>query len=240
MSNPKTVELEVVSAKGNSLSVFSLNDRRDRIVAYHEGYITSFSQQMGYAFLCGLELALVRESLKGQQHGLWMKWREENIPHISKGSVDNYIQFSERLQAKFPTIGNLSSDRLLTNGQITDAGKKEILQAVKEVADGKSLMDMYRELDIVKKPKSRDEIDTSKKKQLTAEEKAAAEEAQAKALKDEKLAADAALCDHDPASRLSAADHKEIIESSIRIANFYRSLLKSKKTTGQIKKGKRK
>jgi hypothetical protein len=88
---------------------------------------------------------------------------------------------------------------------------------------------MYRELDIVKKPKSKNEIDTSKKKDLTAEEKAAAEEAEAKALAEDKIVADTTLCDHSVSARLTVADYKQIIDSSIRVANFYRALLKQKK-----------
>jgi hypothetical protein len=206
---------------------FDLAESRDRIAAYHENGWRAAQQQFGYQFLAGLELHRVKESLA---HGQFLKWREENLPAIPERTARRYMDFAEVLISKSATVADLTTRPLqLTNGEIPEKEKKAILEAVFEFADGKSITDLYRDLGVIRPPKSRDEIDTTKKKQLTAEEKAAAEEQEAKALKDDKLISDSTLCDHSVSARLTTADYKEIIDSSIRVANFYRALLKDKK-----------
>jgi hypothetical protein len=146
MSKTKTINLEVVTHDQTALK-----ERRDRIVAYHQGFMNAFAQQAGYAFLAGVELNAAKEEL-GPRGG-FIEWREQNLPQISKGSADNYRAFATAMQEKFPTVGNITSERLqLTDGRLREKDQQLILEAVHAAADGSSLTKLYRELGVIKTP----------------------------------------------------------------------------------------
>jgi len=143
------------------VAVLQLAVLRTKIVEFDQGCRTAFNQHMGYAFLAGLALncakALVPHGNKG---GGFMKWREENLPGVSPRAATNYMHFAAALAEKHPTVGKLAtvadftSGRLeLLNGELPEDEKQEVLKAVHDVADGKTLTQMYRDLGVIRQPK---------------------------------------------------------------------------------------
>lgn len=219
MSKAKPVNLEVLPPQS-----IDLDQRKKRIQVYHENCIAAFSSQMGYALMCGIELNAVKESLP---HGQFLKWREENIPQISNGSAGRYMAFATALQNQFPTVGDLTERLQLANGEFSDGDRKEILEAVKEVADGKSLTEMYRELGVVKTPKARREIKSTRK--LSAEEKAEAEEHLTHDLIQDAIALLNQLADPVHQARSKKEDREQLIDACVHISSTYRAVGKGEK-----------
>lgn len=152
-----------------------LKERRDRIINYHTGCKASARQQVVYAFLAGAELITAKATLK---HGEFMPFVEslpEDLPHRT---ATLYMRFAEALQPKLATVANFSLDTLrLTNGDLPADQKEILLQAIHETTTGSSLSDLYRELDIVKKPQAKET--PSARRDLSPQEAAEAETATA-------------------------------------------------------------
>lgn len=136
------------------LEVISANqaERIDRIKQYHTGCVGAFGQQMGYAFLCGLELNAAKGELP---HGSFMEWHNRYLPQLSKGSVQRYMAFATTLRGEIThAVGNLDLDKLrLANGELPEKEKEAVLKAVHKVADGKTLTELYRDLGVIRQPK---------------------------------------------------------------------------------------
>lgn len=151
--------------------------RAERINDYHAGCLKAFGQQMGYAFLCGFELNRAKEELP---HGSFIKWREANLPKLANGTAANYMRFCDALQTKFPTVGNFKPEHLqLINGELPKAQREEVLKAVHDVADGKTLTQLYRDLGVIRQPKKQQHTPPKK---LSPAEEIAAQDAHANAL----------------------------------------------------------
>jgi hypothetical protein len=151
----KTVELEVVVSHPAIAVVPSLPDRSTRILAYHNSCIRAFGQQMGYAFLCGLELNAAKTEIA---HGAFTKWREKHLAALPERTAQLYMSFTSALIERSKPVAALSSpdflnSKLLTNGDLDDAHRNELLKAVYEATDGKTLTEMYRELGVIRAPK---------------------------------------------------------------------------------------
>jgi hypothetical protein len=151
MNKPKEISLSLVPSDSVSSvpSVVSLNDRATRVLTYHTGVIRSFGQQMGYAFLCGLELNAAKTELA---YGAFERWREDNLPQLRRSTAHQYRVFADLLQAKSKRLSGLTQNaqNLLTNGELDDSDRAEILQAVHDVTDGKTLTQLYRDLGVIR------------------------------------------------------------------------------------------
>jgi hypothetical protein len=121
-------------------------ERIGRIQGYHQKCLDTFGDQMAYAFLAGCELNAAKEELP---HGQFMKWREQNLPELPHRTATQYMTFSEKLAdgAKLATIANL---KLLGNGDLPQTEKEKVLKAVHQVADGKTLTQLYRDLGVIR------------------------------------------------------------------------------------------
>lgn len=236
MSKPKSSELEVIHPGGASLPASlstSLKERRDRIAAYHSSFMAAFAQQAGYAFLCGVELNGAKSDLP---HGQFTAWCKESFPNLSNGSIHNFMSLAEALQAKFPTVGNLTSERLqLTDGRLREQDQKLILEAVHAAADGSSLTKLYRELGVIKTPTARES--TSTPQDLTPEQAAAALEGVAND-HFRNLISDLALITPEMRARASNALRAELIDAMITEGKSLRALKKQKPSRASGKKGK--
>lgn len=248
MTKTKTIDLEVVTGGAeretlksisradvrSTATQTSLKERRDRIISYHQGFMGAFAQQTGYAYLAGVELHAAKLELP---HGQFIKWREENLAHISKGSVANYMLFAEALQSKFPTVGNLTAERLqLTNGRLRDDDQKIILEAVHEAADGSSLTRLYRELGVIKTPKSQAERDASAKKELSPAE-AAAEEKAANIRIGEMILTDHELATAEVFAHWPDDLRARVIDSCITLGKALRALKKKSPRPNKVGRG---
>jgi hypothetical protein len=146
--------------------------RVQRIRTYHDGCVRAFGQQMGFAFLAGLELNRVKDEIA---HGQFMAWVEKHLPEIPHRTATRYMGFADALTPKLATVANLDTARLqLTNGDLPTEAKAEVLQAVHDVADGKTLTQLYRDLGVIRDKKDPNEGEKEKPKNLSPEEQLAA------------------------------------------------------------------
>lgn len=149
----------------------------DRVKAYHAGTIGGFKQQMGYAFLAGRELNILKEIVP---HGEFLATCKEYLPDLSDRTARRYMQFSEALQltlgGKTDTMSNL---KLLPSGELSEEAEKSILAAVHEAADGKTITELYRDLGVIRDKKPPEHTPP---KELTPEETIAARREQANAI----------------------------------------------------------
>ncbi len=136
-------ELQVITA--------AQSIRIKRIKTYHTGFHKAYGQQMGYAFLAGVELNATKAELP---HGQFEKFLTANLPDISKGARHRYMLFAETLQTKFPTVGNLELNKVkVTKAGLPKGELTKVLEAVHEIADGKTLTELYRDLGVIRPPK---------------------------------------------------------------------------------------
>lgn len=123
----------------------------DQIKSYHAAFEKSFGDQMGYAFLAGASLNTAKESLP---HGKFTTWREANLPEIPERSAQRYMKFADQIRhsvADLPSPGKL---KLLGNGDLAEKDKEKVLAAVHEIADGKTLTQLYRDLGVIREKKA--------------------------------------------------------------------------------------
>lgn len=150
----------------------------DRARSYHAACLKSFGDQIGYAFLAGRELAGLKD---GQPHGTFMAFREAHFPEIPHRSATRYMDFHSKLAtvANLTTAGNRA---LLTNGELPEKDREKVLAAVHEIADGKTLTALYRDLGVIKPaaPLGRREGEGGSKKLSLAEQAALLKEQAAK------------------------------------------------------------
>lgn len=122
----------------------------ERIKAYHAGFEKSFGDQMGYAFLAGAELNHIKETLP---HGKFMDWREAHLPEIPHRTATQYMTFQVKLatHCQFPPVGKAN---ILGNANLNDKDREKVLAAVHEIADGKTLTQLYRDLGVIREKKA--------------------------------------------------------------------------------------
>ena len=146
--------------------------RVDRIKQYHSGCMRAFGDQMGYAFLAGVELNALKEQTP---HGKFLALLDTHIPEITHRTANRYQKFAEALQthskllADKPAIGKkdtvsyleavnpetslqYAAGALRVDGHWNPDAVEKVLAAVHEVADGKTLTEMYRDLGVIRQP----------------------------------------------------------------------------------------
>jgi hypothetical protein len=126
--------------------------RVERINDYHRNCLSSFNTQISYAFLAGVELLALKEDCR---HGDFVTIREKHLPDVPYSSATRYMKFADLIGQKTHTVGFLKPERLrlLTNGELSDEQKAKILEAVYDLADGKTLTELYRDLGVIRPPK---------------------------------------------------------------------------------------
>lgn len=126
-----------------------LDQLKTKILDYDREFHSAFQRQMGFAFLAGVALLRAKEIVP---HGKFLEWRESELPQLTRSSASRYSQFAEALR-KDPTVGSLKEVKLLGEGEaLTPAQQKKITEAVHELADGKTLTEMYRDLGVIRQP----------------------------------------------------------------------------------------
>jgi hypothetical protein len=152
----------------------AIAERIERIKEYHTKSGTAFGDHMGYAFLAGCELRALRdESTHGNKDAekSFKALRQSFFPEISQSSAYRYMTFAEALQEKIPTVGIFKSETpLLTNGELPEQDRNAVLKAVHEVADGKTITALYRDLGVIREKKAPEHHPRKEKKLTAAEE----------------------------------------------------------------------
>lgn len=224
----KPVKLEIVKGKDRTLDgKSSLDIRQKRIATYHAGVLKATAEQFVYITLCGVELIAAKAEI---EHGQFMKWVEDSFTDLtgfSHRTATKYMAFVERIHDKLASLGEIASGRLqLTNGELPAKEKKELLEAVREYADGKTITDLYREMDVIPKPKPKEYHPPT----LTDEEKLAAEE-KASAEFVQNTANDVAVITEEDATWVKASDAslKQLFDACLGFTKKFRELKKSKK-----------
>jgi hypothetical protein len=160
----------------NRLAAIQFYDQRCR---------KSFADQMGYAFLAGVELNALKTEIA---HGQFAAFRKQFLPELPERSAQRYMAFASALTDAFPAVGksatvaDLAKTRLLlTDGApIPEGDLQAVCKAVHQAADGKTLTQFYRDLGVIREPKPK--VHTPQK--LTPDQQVAAEKEQALALAD--------------------------------------------------------
>lgn len=215
----------------SELFATALQERAARISVYHQSFEKAAQDQLGYAFLCGVELAQAKAQLKGEQgHGQFVKWREAALPQISQPTTSRYMQFAKAIAEQSKQIATITAKPLqLTNGELPEEDRKIILKAVHDFADGATLTELYRAHGILRKPKHQSERDRGKP--MTPAERAAAEEK----IVDDHLASvisDLAVSRENTfTAKSSSARRKEYIDALIETSKAYAAISKPAKAT---------
>lgn len=226
-----------MSESAVELEVVTIDERAERILKYHDLQRDAFGQQMGYIFLAGYELNQAKDELP---HGEYEKWRERTLPTLPKSTSAIYRGFAEGLISKCPTVGHLTGTLQLTQGSLSPEARQTVIEAVHLAADGKSLMEMYRELDLVRKPKKPTFTPPKKlsaKEQVEAEKKAAMEEAKLIVTRTLQF-----IGAEDGAVLLGDVERKELLEGLMECTSALREMgqgeltAKSAKTAKKTKK----
>jgi len=106
------------------------------------------------AVACGVQLAKAKAALP---HGQFEAWRKKYIPDVSERSSRMYLQTVTRMEELGG--GYKQAVKLLDTGgqQITTEHAKKLGPKVREIFDGGSLTDLYRELGVVKPKQTKGE-----------------------------------------------------------------------------------
>jgi len=127
-------------------------ERIERIKNYHASCQRAGGDILGYWALTGLELLALKEETP---HGKFEELKKLEFGDIPRACLGRYMQFADDLKAKYPTVGYLASDRkLLMNGELSGEQRETVLKAVHEVADGKTVTAFFRELRMIRQPKT--------------------------------------------------------------------------------------
>lgn len=196
--------------------------RVNRIKQYEAACRNSFSAQMGYAFLTGVELNAAKEELP---HGKFMEWRETFLPEIPERSAQRYMRFADQIRHSggFADSGKL---KLLGNGDLNEKDKEKVLEAVHEIADGKTLTQLYRDLGVIREKKH--QVHTPRKpvtpeEQVESQNKAAEELANMYLLHAHNLTLDERVI-----ALLKPMKKQELLAAGIKVNDMVRKYLGKK------------
>ncbi len=147
-----------------------------KIAQYDDGFRRAYSQQMGYAFLAGLAVNRAKEILP---QGKFIPWVEES--KLNRMSANRYGRFVEALIEAHPAVGKCNTAMLqISSGdgdvtKLSEEDQEQILKAVHDAADGKTLTEMYRDLGVIRQPKKQEyhPIRQTPEEALEAEKQAA-------------------------------------------------------------------
>jgi hypothetical protein len=129
----------------------STDARVERIQTYHQGTLRAFEDQMGYAFMAGVEFLALKDSVP---HGEFEKLCSAQLADVPKRTRCQYMSFATRLMDKSASVALLAKEpRLLTSGEIADDDRKKICRTVKDFADGKTLTELYRDIGVIRDAK---------------------------------------------------------------------------------------
>ncbi len=129
-----------------------LDQLKERIVELDDFCRQSFGKHMVYAFLCGVALNRAKQIVP---HGNFARWHQAELPQLSRATLHRYMIFAGGLLARFPALQGLNAAPPLACGDLTGTESQQLLDAVHEAADGKTITDFYRDLGVIRPSRSR-------------------------------------------------------------------------------------
>lgn len=121
----------------------------DEVKLHHDGARKGYEAQMRHAYLAGVNLLLLKESVPhGNKNGDgFVALREHFLPELSNSAAARYMDFV-RLASKNPTVGDFRNYLQLSDGRpvLPEAHEKTLLDNLYEAADGKTWTNFYRDL----------------------------------------------------------------------------------------------
>jgi len=126
-----------------------LDQLKERIVELDAFCRQSFGKHMVYAFLCGVALNRAKQIAP---HGNFTRWHQAELPQLSGATLHRYMIFAGGLLARFPALQKLKAAPLLERGDLAGTESQQLLEAVHEAADGKTISDFYRDLGVIRPP----------------------------------------------------------------------------------------
>jgi hypothetical protein len=167
-------KLELESPR-NAATEKALAAHKKNVTTYLTGVRRSGAQLYGYMYLVGREINRAKEVL---EHGELTKWVLDTF-NLPQQTQNRWRQLAEEIDAKLPTVGVLKGKGLLLSPK-KNFSKQEvetILKVIPEVMEGKNPTDFLRDCKLVKEPQA---PTYHPPKQVSAEEKLAAEKQAAK------------------------------------------------------------
>src|SRR6266446_473220 len=209
-----------------------LNQLKERIVELDDFCRQSFGKHMVYAFLCGVALKRAKEIVP---HGNFTRWHQAELPQLSGATLHRYMIFAGGLLARFPALQELNATPLLERGDLTGTESQQLLQAIHEAADGKTITDFYRDLGVIRPPQPADQPLPERTagrppKSLSSPRQLAAEQARAEEFIESLLVRMRMLLDPQDQSLVRSGDAKreELLALGLDLNNRVRDLRTAK------------
>lgn len=161
MNKPQVIPTPFVPSVSSHSTTILTRDQAalvDDIKTYHAGCRKAFEHQVQYAFMAGLKLLSLKESCphgnsKDSNGAGFNALCASELPDVSRSAAHRYMDFTNLLLEKCPTVGFIrESNLLLENGDLPSTEKESVLKAVYDAAEGKTWTAFYRDLDLCRKP----------------------------------------------------------------------------------------
>jgi len=135
----------------------SLTERADRIRYWLGRGRVSFEDYVCAAYQLGAELLAAKEEVEhgnAKANGAgFERWVKDNVPEIARGSVWKAMEFTKRLQVKFPADGKSLPCSDFNDGEFPSEAKALVLNAVHEFGDVRTMTDLQRAMGLIRPPK---------------------------------------------------------------------------------------
>lgn len=124
--------------------------RIDRIKDYHGQFRASAEQAALAVMLCGFELTILKGTTP---HGQFGGLRDRYFPEISERTTRYYMALVHVAESKSATVADLIDSALRTpHSPLPAPAQKQLTDTFREVADSKTVTQLYREAGLIKTP----------------------------------------------------------------------------------------
>jgi hypothetical protein len=132
----------------------TLDGLKDLAGQYDSSCRGAFGKHIGYAFLCGFVLNQAKDLLP---HGQFEQWWQANLPQLPKSTLHRYMDWAKFVESHLALSGQMSHvGHLISNGELTKDLEDQIVNAVHDFADGKTMTAMLRDLSLIRQPKQKE------------------------------------------------------------------------------------
>jgi hypothetical protein len=137
-------------------------------------------QSRYYRAMSGIALLAAREEIthgNADPDGGFLKWLSSEFPNLPARNAQRRMEFGRAISEKCDKLSFFSSQNLKLKKSLSASDEKEFLKILPEVMEGKSEVEFMRDMKLLKEPQ---EPTYHAPREMTAEEKLAADLAQAK------------------------------------------------------------
>jgi hypothetical protein len=118
----------------------------ERITKYHHAARRTASQAVGYAILCGKEIAEAQDNIP---HGGFVEWLTERT-EVSQRTAYRYLDLFRGFRPKLTKFTSVAGLLELPVGEWSAAEAEKFEKAVAKASDGQTLTQLYMDLGVVK------------------------------------------------------------------------------------------